>query len=70
MQIKVPMYLEGVAGLDVDASHVFPHGILASTTLKGGMAGNGGVRAPCRVWDSTSKCSVVSYHPVRADPKL
>ena len=35
----------GKAGFDVDASHIFPQGVLAAVTLVRGVAGDGGARA-------------------------
>ena len=33
------------AGFDVDTSHIFPQGMLATVTLVGDVAGDGGARA-------------------------
>ena len=42
-RLYVPKAFGGIAGLDVDASHVFPQGILEDITVAGSGGGNGGL---------------------------
>ena len=44
-RLHVPNAFGGKAGLDVDASHVFPQGVLPAVTFVGDGAGDGGARA-------------------------
>ena len=46
------------AGFDVDASHVFPQGVLAAIALVGGGAGDGGASAGARCEIGFPLCSV------------
>ena len=47
----MPSAFNGRAGFDVDASHIFPQGVLAAVTLVGPVAGDGGAKvcAGCEV---------------------
>ena len=60
------------AGFDVDASHVFPQGIMATVTLVRGGAGDGGARAVAGCETRLLLCSVAvtGLSSVGSDPKL
>ena len=60
------------AAFDVDASHVFPQGMLATITLVRGGTGDGGARAVDRYETRLLLCSVAitALSGVGSDPKL
>ena len=57
-RLHVPSVLGGRAGFDVDASHVFPQGVLAAITLVGCVAGIGVARACSGYEEGVPLCSV------------
>ena len=57
--MHVPTAFGGRAGFDVDASHVFPQGVLAAVTLVGDGAGGGGARDGAVCEAGRPLCSVV-----------
>lgn len=63
---------DGTAGFDMDASHVFPQGVLAAVTSAGGGAGVGEARARARCEAGLLLCLVVvtTLAGVGSGPKL
>ena len=70
--LHVPSTFGGRAGFDVNASHIFPEGVLAAIPLAGGRAGEGGARAGARCEPGLPLCSVATtvLSGVRSDCKL
>ena len=71
-RLCVPNAYGGKAGSDVDASHIFPQGVLTALTLVGGGARDGRARAEARCKTGLPLCSVAITAPsrVRSNPKL
>ena len=71
-RLHVPRAFGERAGFNVDASHVFPQGILAAITLGGSVAGGGGARAYEGFEVGFSLCSVagIILLGVGSDPYL
>ena len=59
-------------GFDVDTSHVFPHHVLATTTLVGGVAFDGGARvcAGCEAGFPLCSVAITTLSGAGSAPKL
>ena len=71
-RLHVPNAFGGRAGFGVDASHIFPQGVLAAIILAGGGAVDRGARAEDRCEAGLPLCSVAktALSGVRSNPKL
>ena len=71
-RLCVPSVFGVRAGFDADASHVFPHGVLATITLIEGVAGDGGARActGCEVGLPLCSLAVATLSGVESAPTL
>ena len=71
-RLGVPNAFDGKGGFDMDANHVSPQVVLATITLVGIGAGDGGARAGAECEAGISFCSVAVTDLVgtRSYPKL
>ena len=71
-KVCVPSAFGGRAGFDMDASHLFPQGVLAAITLLGGGAGDEGVRggAWCEAGLSLCSVAITTLSGVGSGPKM
>ena len=71
-RLCVPNAFGGIAGFDMDASHIFPQGVLAAITLIGGGAGAREPRASsgCEAGLPCCSMAITTLLGVGSDPTL